>query len=370
MAQKKGYSRLFIILQEYDKGYGLSSDKSPNGYVKIEMKSNKCKINFYVQNLKNIGEDYNMLLVCDRKAGNKLINLGKLKVETGKADIVLEYPVENIAKTGVAMDKICGTSIGILRDGKLSSVMCGFATRDIPENWLSFEVLESATDEKQEPLKQEEKKIQKKQQVIEVPLDKQEPIDTRGDDEEEEPKEKDEEESKEEIEEPIVDDLHYDFEGYERSIPNEAEKGDYPRGSMGEFFNSLVENYDEMKDFFPELKRTKWHKIPVNNIEDMYSTNDYKKYTTIYYPMLNNYPYISKHGHYIVGYKSDKNYNLKYIVYGVPGKKKIMDQPFGGKTGYVMWIPNDKNRDSEDDLGYWLMFYDFMNATIVIPMED
>jgi len=93
LTQKKRYSRLFIILQENDKGYGLSSDKAPNGYVKIETKNNKCKVNFYVQNLKKIEDDYHMVLVCDKKVGDKLIDLGKMKVDSGKADMVLEYPV-------------------------------------------------------------------------------------------------------------------------------------------------------------------------------------------------------------------------------------------------------------------------------------
>ncbi|ADL50107.1 hypothetical protein [Clostridium cellulovorans] len=427
MTQKKRYSRLFIILQENDKGYGLSSDKAPNGYVKIETKNNKCKVNFYVQNLKKIEDDYHMVLVCDKKVGDKLIDLGKMKVDSGKADMVLEYPVENIARTGVAMDKICGTAIGIFKDGKLVSVMCGFSNKEIPEDWMSFEVLESIQNDKEPTTRNidedegyiEEQEDEEEEKVEETPdtrdetnededdaeediLEEAEPdeekhrgiddivdiieditdiVEEVGDEVEEEldklKKKKEKEDDEEEIEafseysfkdkkeEPPVD-----FEKYERSIPNRSDEEDYPRGTMGEFFTSLTEGFRKVDDFFPELKRTKWYKVPIETIEDMYSTNDYKKYTAIYYPMVNNYPYFSKYGHFLIGYKCDHDYNLKYIVYGVPGKKGIMDQPFGGKTGYVVWAPVDNDRTSDDDLGYWLMFYDFKNTTVVIPMEN
>ena len=50
MTHKKTYSRVFIILQEMKKNLGISADKIPNGYVKLEIKNTKCKICFYVQN--------------------------------------------------------------------------------------------------------------------------------------------------------------------------------------------------------------------------------------------------------------------------------------------------------------------------------
>ena len=58
---------------------------------------------------------------------------------------------------------------------------------------------------------------------------------------------------------------------------------------------------------------------------------------------------------------------MKYIVYAVPGTKKRVEQPFGGKTGFVSWIPLVDGDEKEDSLGYWLMFYDFKNSTIAVP---
>jgi D-alanyl-D-alanine carboxypeptidase len=80
---------------------------------------------------------------------------------------------------------------------------------------------------------------------------------------------------------------------------------------------------------------------------------------------LNYYPYIKKHGYFMLGYKCDSEGNLKYIVYGVPGKKDKDEQPYDGKTGFVTWV---SDKDS-DEVGCWLMFYDYKNSTVVVPMQ-
>ena len=36
--------------------------------------------------------------------------------------------------------------------------------------------------------------------------------------------------------------------------------------------------------------------------------------------MLNYYPYISKAGHFLLGYKCNRNGEMKYIVYAIPGE--------------------------------------------------
>ena len=52
MASNNRLYRNFVILQEDERGYSNSSDKTLSGYSKIEAKGDKCKISFYAQNLK------------------------------------------------------------------------------------------------------------------------------------------------------------------------------------------------------------------------------------------------------------------------------------------------------------------------------
>ena len=118
-----------------------------------------------------------------------------------------------------------------------------------------------------------------------------------------------------------------------------------------------------------EIKRCKWYKVAVNTLDDMCNTADYNKYTIIYYPMISYYPYIRKYNHFMLGYKYDTKGKMKYLVYGIPGTKNKLDQPYAGKSGFVTWVPLKAGEESMDSLGYWLMFYDFRTSTIVIPIK-
>lgn len=111
MAQINKLYRNFIILQEDERGYSNSNDKTLSGYSKIEAKGEKCKVSFYAQNLK-VNDDYCIMLICNKKDSKKLINLGSIKVsEGGKAEVTKEYFVDNIAGVGISYDKISGAAI-------------------------------------------------------------------------------------------------------------------------------------------------------------------------------------------------------------------------------------------------------------------
>ena len=135
-------------------------------------------------------------------------------------------------------------------------------------------------------------------------------------------------------------------------------------GSIGEFFTSIVDGLEPLR-VTNEIKKCKWYKVKAKNFDEMCNISNYNKYTTLYYPMINYYPYISKKGHFLVGLKCDSKGRVKYIIYGVPGTKDKQSQPYGGKTGFVTFVP-EKPGSNE---GHWLMFYDFKNSLVVVPMK-
>ncbi|BCZ44013.1 hypothetical protein psyc5s11_00800 [Clostridium gelidum] len=135
-------------------------------------------------------------------------------------------------------------------------------------------------------------------------------------------------------------------------------------GEVGQYFEKLAEDFEPYKGSLTDINYCKLYKINVKSIEDLCDESNYNKYTLAYYPMLNYYPYISKSGNFLLGYKCNTNGEIKYIVYGIPGGKEKNDQPYGGRTGFVTWTSDDEN-----DIGYWLMFYDFNNSSIVIPTK-
>ncbi|GAA0744009.1 hypothetical protein [Clostridium oceanicum] len=435
MAQKKAYSRYFIILQEDEKGYSLGVDKSASGYVKMEIKNGKCKISYYVQNIKKESAPYYMVLICDKKDTSKIIKVGEMNIdEYGRADICYEYGEDNIANSNISADKVSGAAIVKFIDSNIISVMSGFSTTDTPR-WKNFNMIEPSKvrNEEKEEKSKSHKKVDKKTKTEQKIEDKsifdkyedniekikdtevkeennkdeittvkekniEENIDKEVNDknikENKNPIKKDlsdnrniedhekECESKEDIDDSkedttTVKNNESDVDSFKNNDENKhifidntidvksedyRDKEDYPRGVVGNFFNSLVKDFKNIENFNEEIKRCKWYNIPIENKDDMKDTCNYDKYMVVYHPMISYYPYIEKHKHYVMGYKCDKEGEMKYLVYGIPGKKAKKDQPFEGKSGFVTWI----SKENEED-GYWLMFYDYKTSKVIIP---
>ena len=410
MASNNRLYRNFVILQEDERGYSNSSDKTLSGYSKIEAKGDKCKISFYAQNLKKDNENYYMMIICCKKDMKQIINLGPIEItDTGKAEATKEYNVSNVGGLDIQFDKISGTAIAKFKDGIPIFVMCGFLNGQQPsENWKNYTIVKAKEvrlrstekvaekEHKKEPRKPEIKVEKSKDKPIEKPI-----VEAKVDENiviedikraEEEKEEVSKEEIKEvvnEVVEEVVEvkevqevenleearmryfqreNLRGKFEDYEEGI--EASKEFDPvnskiRGSIGEYFESIVEGFNRDYDSINDLKYTKWYKIPVNDLHEMCNMSNYNKYTLAYYPMLNYYPYIKKYGYFMLGYKCDSQGNLKHIIYAIPGKKDKDEQPYDGRTGFVTWVSlNGRDRD-----GCWLMFYDFKNSTVVVPMQ-
>lgn len=419
LTQKKSYSRYFIILQEEEKGYSQSQDKLCSGYAKLEIKNDKCKISYYVQNLKKESVPYHMILICNKKDVKKLIKVGQMNIdENGRTEVSFEYPVDNIAGSNIAMDKVSGAAIVKFINSDIVSIMSGFATTDIPD-WKKLPMLDELKRSEEEPPieksifdKYEEKveevkgtdaklhsEIAEKTSKVQGPeneiktsapisdinrneedsggLDESEvkplveiPVEDKTVLEADEKRsshkhEKKEKEYKEKVEVKVEQKLEEDKDHKGKDL----EMKKYPGGSVGEFFKAIAEGFEELFDVCDEIKRCRWFRIPIKTIYDMTNIADYNKYTIMYYPMLNYFSYIKKYGHFLVGYKYDAAGKMKYIIYAVPGTKSKMEQPFEGKSGFVTWLPLKDGEDKEDNFGYWIMFYDFNTSTIIIPVK-
>lgn len=142
MASNKLY-RSFIILQEDERGHSVSNDKPLSGYAKIEAKGEKCKIAFYAQNLKSADEKCHMALVCNKKDGNFILDLGLMNINSqGKAEASLECSTNNIGNLDIGYDKIIGAVIYKEIGGKVIYLMCGFLNGQQPkENWKLYNIL-------------------------------------------------------------------------------------------------------------------------------------------------------------------------------------------------------------------------------------
>ncbi len=476
MAHKKSYSRYFIILQEDEKGFAMSQDKQPSGYTKIEIKNDRCKISYYVQNIKRDKDPFYMILICNKRDEKKLVNIGILNIDdNGRADVSYEFDVNNIGGTGISAEKIGGAAIVKKVGENIVSPMRGFSSTDTPGDWRTYpfsDIVEKREELEKEEIKPEEnknesimaqtetedkiinreenkdegiKKVEKKEKTdeklkneenIKIELEiSEKKLNTKG---EIASLEKDYirqlEKDKNAIENNIFDVYEKKIEGEkivtkdDQTLSNEEDKGkevetlaktiediakvseekidtgkcetkeepiervqadepldqysdhieqirdkkdehkNYPIGTVGEFFLSVAEGFEEIELDCPEIKKCRWYKVPISDMDVMCNVSNYNKYTIVYYPMINYYPYIKKYGHYSIGYKCDKEGKMKYIVYAIPGTKSKFEQPYGGKSGFVTWVPS-KFKKGNIEYGYWLMFYDFRNSVVVVPMR-
>ena len=400
MAINNKLYRNFIILQEDERGYSNGTDKTLSGYSKIESKANKCKVSFYAQNLKKDTDDYHMILICSKKDCKQIIDLGKIIIsDSGKAEMTKEYDTSNIGGLGISFDKVSGAALAKMKDGIPIYVMCGFLNSEQPsDNWKNYKVIKSnehkqtTTDKKPKKDDDKDKDEKKSSKKTEKKIDKcedicehkkrdnidEKPIEVLSNNDEKfaEGSPNDEVESNitketykvEENPYTYKENLRGKFDEYEEKIESinqfDPDVSDI-RGSICEYFESVADGFQRCKNKYKDVKYTKWYKIPINDLYEMCNMSNYNKYTLAYYPMINYYPYIKKHGYFMLGYKCDSEGNLKYIVYGVPGKKDKDEQPYDGKTGFVTWV---SDKDS-DEVGCWLMFYDYKNSTVVVPMQ-
>lgn len=396
MASNNRLYRNFVILQEDERGYANSEDKTLSGYSKIEAKGDKCKISFYAQNLKKDNDKYYMVLICSKKDIKQIVNLGPLEVtDKGKGEVTKEFNVSNIAGLNLDFDKISGAAIVKMNNDSPIFVMCGFLNGQQPtDNWKGYTIVKTRDvrstksniikDSKKEIKKNDSKKRKVKEEslseneakeeekpIIEKPIIEnpiRDEVEVKIEPEETKKEFAESEESEIIKENEPKENLRGKFEDYEDEI--EANKEFDPingkiRGSIGEYFESIVDGFERDTDSIDELKYTKWYKVPVGDLREMCNMNNYNKYTLAYYPMLNYYPYIKKYGFFMIGYKCDSKGNLKHIIYGVPGKKDKDEQPYDGRTGFVTWVSIKNNANN----GCWLMFYDFKNSTVVVPMK-
>lgn len=355
MTQKKNYSRCFIILQQGNEGTSKETDKLPSGYVKLELKNDKCKISYYVQNLKKETLPYYMVLICNKKELKKSIEIGEMNIdEYGRADVAYDYLTDDIAGSHISFDNISGAAVVKSLNSNIIPIMSGFSGTAVT-NWENFDMVRSSPKDNVTNTKE----VSKDKSIF---------------DKYEESIEKSKISSEDNVNSSSDSDL------LNKKLPdNTAENNNVLRHEIdtSEFCDSgnkdnhlflkLAEDFEEVNDFSNEIKRCKWYKVKVGSEEKLKDTTDYNKYTVFYYPMLSYYSYIKKCGYFMVGYKFDKDKKIKCIIYGLPGKKNREDQPFGGKSGFVTWLP--AQRSSDEIEGNWVMFYDFKTSTVLIPQN-
>ncbi|MEW9094539.1 MAG: hypothetical protein AB2417_05600 [Clostridiaceae bacterium] len=431
MAQKKSYSRYFIILNEEVKGYAIASDKLPTGYVKLEIKNNKCKVSYYVQNLNKESIPYYMILILGKKDTNKLIKIGELNIDDyGRADVSYEYPSDNIGDTGMDIENVSGAAIVKLQGNDVRPVLNGFLTSDIPA-WKQYTIIEPqkrdmSEEERVEPEPTPVSIFDKYEEVIEekVKVEKEEEQEINHENTREENKGyEDEVKEKGEVEE---EKIHYEDTREKHNIVieenkiEEDKKGkedieyikeDKDKNITREDGNDVENNPEEIIEKVDEeikeddmIRRDHCHKkddekMPKGKLGRFFKElardfeeledeiKDIKRCMWYRVPVANRSDmscHVNWNKHSIIYHPMANYYNYiiphKHYMIGYKCDKE------GKMKCLVYGIPGSKLKrdqpfagktgfvtwvpsDSGRCEGYWLMFYDFKTSTILIPVK-
>lgn len=143
---------------------------------------------------------------------------------------------------------------------------------------------------------------------------------------------------------------------------------------LEEYTMNILQYFDQIDVLKRNLPGYEWYKIEVDD-------NKYREFLPYYHYTINRYyPYpimykemttqklIKKYNHYIFGIVREDG-KVKHYAYGVPGRYRREEQPYGGKTGFMTWIESKARSRSRYRLGYWILHIDPISGKIVNPLK-
>ncbi|MBW4828413.1 MAG: hypothetical protein KZY61_10595 [Clostridiaceae bacterium] len=138
---------------------------------------------------------------------------------------------------------------------------------------------------------------------------------------------------------------------------------------MSEYVLSILRFFPYVNPFKIELKGYDWWRI------DYSGENIHRGFLPFYnylFNTYNSYPFmkgastchelIKKYGNYLFGVYRDGG-EIKYYIYGVPGRFDSLEHPFKGVTGFNTWY------ETENGFGYWIMYIDPLMGKVIYPLN-
>ncbi|MCC5911216.1 MAG: hypothetical protein JJT76_12335, partial [Clostridiaceae bacterium] len=148
---------------------------------------------------------------------------------------------------------------------------------------------------------------------------------------------------------------------------------------LQKYIETTLKIYPKVEPFDEKMKNYEWWQIQYNTqtiyraympfiayVEMMQNPHYYHNayyYTSEYHKQLYMYQ------HHIFGVCYDEKRRARYYVYGVPGRRTSMEQPYRGKSGFVYWRPSHYKPFNQEGFGYWLMHVDPNTGGVIQPLE-
>ncbi|MDI6600914.1 MAG: hypothetical protein QME46_03945 [Thermoanaerobacteraceae bacterium] len=328
------YKRSYITLKIIDKEG--TSGGTARGYAKIEKRGDKGVLTLYAENLEG-NLEYNGFIVSVNNDMIKYIDFGGIKIDPGGIGNLKEsFDANNIDGKGFNIYEI--SAVGLITPD-YDIPLVGYTTNEISD--IKDKILrclkrtedpapeshESNTPGSEAPQTPE---TEKQEENLE-----KEYIETTG-----------EEKVLEVVEEPPAPEKAFTQGiGEEKFIENAgslASEIDNYMTSLKKYIGNIVNYLQEVKPFEWEIPGYRWWRIDLSFTDSIYD-------------------------HYLVGFYYE-NDDIKYLVYGMPGRFCIQEQPFGGMTGFVYWHPAKGKERKFGEEGYWILHIDAATGRIIVPL--
>ena len=182
----------------------------------------------------------------------------------------------------------------------------------------------------------------------------------------------------EEIQEVLIDEPIRSNEEYilEEDMPKESgyEALEYIRrlnqkNQTTNYILSILRFFPYTDPFKIDLKGYNWWKINGEGLDDYRGFLPYFSYLTggnHKYPFVKNSincnELIEKYRQYLFGLYNERE-EVKYYLYGIPGKFSKEEHPYGGITGFNTWFEGNETE------GYWLLYIDPMTGKVIHPLN-
>lgn len=360
--------RFFVTLKPDDDEYSIEGEK-PDGFFKFERFGNRCRVTINVTGLKQPEDfSYKGMLVGFKNNEPVMFDMGVLKIDDmGRCISQWLFDPENIEGKGIRLEdlKVCAVVVDNL-NGQLITPLVGLIDGDYAD-WKKMikhdkdtSIDESKSSENLVPElpnidigedgdSQLEQKLEQNGAYVEK-LDHDEGESGFDHAELQEDKEDKTDQSSEKniseqnnisernISESEAENLIGSLELKDQGVPGESQ---YVR-NLKKYIGDIIGHLQEVQPFEEKMEGYKWWKI-----ENGYAFNK---------------------DHYLMGLVFEQN-KVKYIVYAMPGKFNMFDQPYGGLTGFVCWRPARGQQFEYDADGYWLMHIDALTGQIVMPLK-
>jgi|GEM_PF-1744118 len=362
------YKRSYITLNILDREG--TNGGTAKGYVKVEKRGEKGAITFYVEGLEN-NLEYSGFMISIKDESIEYVDCGGIRIDSGGiGSLKKTFDASNIDGKGFDIYEI--SAVGLITPEHKIPVI-GYTTEEIPgirERILS-RFMKSEDLEKKQTINMTEGKNEEEPQEKITKEDEAAINEVDGQDEETvTPMQEENSEKKGQLdvnsskESPAREEQ---MEGRPAETNSTGEKSVTHRENTGlgeggflenagningeidgymvslkKYVGSIVNYLQEVKPFEWDLPGYRWWRIDLSFTDSVYD-------------------------HYLVGFYYEGD-TVKYLVYGMPGRFCIQEQPFGGMTGFVYWQPVKGQERIFGEDGYWLLHIDAATGRIAVPL--